>query len=183
MRITSDCSAIFQRLMMVNSHQVKMKDDVKTSEQLTPRKWGCFSGIPGRDCDRKPTPLFQCFLNVSRHRQSTVMSMSSSPRFRGLVALLHPRPFPVRGFASPHLSPSPARLTSRTPLSSIATSTSPSTSPSHRRHFTPTPTTMAATEATLRKFFQSPQYAVVGASTNTQKYGFKGEYPPPPAPF
>lgn len=39
--------------MMVNSHQVKMKDDVKTSEQLTPRKWGCFSGIPGRDCDNE----------------------------------------------------------------------------------------------------------------------------------
>ena len=33
---------------------------------------------------------------------------------------------------------------------------------------------MAATEATLRKFFQSPEYAVVGASINTQKYGFKG---------
>jgi len=33
---------------------------------------------------------------------------------------------------------------------------------------------MAATDATLRMFFQSPNYAVVGASTNTQKFGFKG---------
>ncbi|KAK0614319.1 CoA binding domain-containing protein [Immersiella caudata] len=32
---------------------------------------------------------------------------------------------------------------------------------------------MSATETTLRTFFQSPNYAVVGASTNTQKYGFK----------
>jgi len=32
---------------------------------------------------------------------------------------------------------------------------------------------MAATDATLRTFFQSPNYAVVGASTNSQKYGFK----------
>ncbi|KAK0639062.1 CoA binding domain-containing protein [Cercophora newfieldiana] len=32
---------------------------------------------------------------------------------------------------------------------------------------------MSATDATLRTFFQSPNYAVVGASTNTQKYGFK----------
>ncbi|KAK4098320.1 NAD(P)-binding protein [Parathielavia hyrcaniae] len=32
---------------------------------------------------------------------------------------------------------------------------------------------MASTEATLRTFFQSPKYAVVGASTNTAKYGYK----------
>jgi predicted CoA-binding protein len=37
---------------------------------------------------------------------------------------------------------------------------------------------MAATDATLRTFFQSPNYAVVGASTNSQKYGFKGTVPP-----
>ena len=34
---------------------------------------------------------------------------------------------------------------------------------------------MAATDATLRAFFQSPKFAVVGASTNTAKYGYKGE--------
>lgn len=33
--------------------------------------------------------------------------------------------------------------------------------------------TMAATDSTLKAFFQSPKYAVVGASTNTQKYGYK----------
>ncbi|KAK5660837.1 hypothetical protein OQA88_12208 [Cercophora sp. LCS_1] len=32
---------------------------------------------------------------------------------------------------------------------------------------------MAATEAALRTFFQSPRFAVVGASTNTQKFGYK----------
>ncbi len=33
---------------------------------------------------------------------------------------------------------------------------------------------MATTEATLRAFFQAPKYAVVGASTNTEKFGYKG---------
>jgi hypothetical protein len=33
---------------------------------------------------------------------------------------------------------------------------------------------MASTDATLRAFFQAPKYAVVGASTNTEKYGYKG---------
>ncbi len=33
---------------------------------------------------------------------------------------------------------------------------------------------MAATDATLKTFFQSPNFAVVGASTNTAKYGYKG---------
>ncbi|KAK4640708.1 hypothetical protein QC761_600320 [Podospora bellae-mahoneyi] len=33
--------------------------------------------------------------------------------------------------------------------------------------------TMAATDATLRTFFQSPKYAVVGASANQEKYGYK----------
>ncbi|KAL2018235.1 hypothetical protein VTK56DRAFT_1142 [Thermocarpiscus australiensis] len=32
---------------------------------------------------------------------------------------------------------------------------------------------MAATDATMRTFFQSPKYAVVGASTNTAKFGYK----------
>ncbi|KAL2267271.1 hypothetical protein VTJ83DRAFT_4548 [Remersonia thermophila] len=32
---------------------------------------------------------------------------------------------------------------------------------------------MAATDATLRAFFQSPKFAVVGASTNPEKFGFK----------
>ncbi|KAK0715534.1 CoA binding domain-containing protein [Lasiosphaeris hirsuta] len=32
---------------------------------------------------------------------------------------------------------------------------------------------MATTEASLKKFFESPKYAVVGASTNTAKFGFK----------
>ncbi|GAB1319577.1 Acetate--CoA ligase [ADP-forming] II subunit alpha [Madurella fahalii] len=32
---------------------------------------------------------------------------------------------------------------------------------------------MAATDATMRTFFQSPKYAVVGASTNTAKFGHK----------
>ncbi|KAK4188729.1 CoA binding domain-containing protein [Podospora australis] len=32
---------------------------------------------------------------------------------------------------------------------------------------------MTATDPTLRSFFQSPKYAVVGASTNPDKYGFK----------
>ncbi|KAK4152328.1 CoA binding domain-containing protein [Chaetomidium leptoderma] len=32
---------------------------------------------------------------------------------------------------------------------------------------------MASTDATLRAFFQSARYAVVGASTNTEKYGYK----------
>ena len=35
--------------------------------------------------------------------------------------------------------------------------------------------TMAATDATLRAFFQSPKFAVVGASTNTDKFGYKGQ--------
>ncbi|KAL2256997.1 hypothetical protein VTK26DRAFT_790 [Humicola hyalothermophila] len=32
---------------------------------------------------------------------------------------------------------------------------------------------MAATDATLRAFFQAPKFAVVGASTNTAKFGYK----------
>lgn len=32
-----------------------------------------------------------------------------------------------------------------------------------------------ATEATARKFFTSPAFAVVGASSNTAKFGHKGE--------
>ncbi|KAK1750901.1 CoA binding domain-containing protein [Echria macrotheca] len=32
---------------------------------------------------------------------------------------------------------------------------------------------MAATDATLRAFFQSPNFAVVGASNDTHKYGYK----------
>ncbi|AEO66373.1 86c3d9bd-528e-44a0-a150-9c44eeb3104e [Thermothielavioides terrestris] len=32
---------------------------------------------------------------------------------------------------------------------------------------------MTSNEAALRAFFQSPRYAVVGASTNTAKYGYK----------
>ncbi|KAG7287341.1 hypothetical protein NEMBOFW57_006850 [Staphylotrichum longicolle] len=32
---------------------------------------------------------------------------------------------------------------------------------------------MASSDSTLRAFFQAPKYAVVGASTNTQKYGYK----------
>ncbi|KAK4234914.1 CoA binding domain-containing protein [Achaetomium macrosporum] len=35
---------------------------------------------------------------------------------------------------------------------------------------------MAASDATLRDFFKSPKYAVVGASTNTDKFGYKGQY-------
>jgi hypothetical protein len=37
---------------------------------------------------------------------------------------------------------------------------------------------MASNEASLRAFFQLPKYAVVGASTNTAKYGYKGQQPP-----
>jgi hypothetical protein len=45
-----------------------------------------------------------------------------------------------------------------------------------QRQFQVTPTAaMASSEATLRAFFQAQKYAVVGASTNTEKYGFKGE--------
>ncbi|KAK0702071.1 CoA binding domain-containing protein [Lasiosphaeria miniovina] len=33
--------------------------------------------------------------------------------------------------------------------------------------------TMATTDATLRTFFQSPKFAVVGASTNPDKFGYK----------
>lgn len=33
---------------------------------------------------------------------------------------------------------------------------------------------MATTDATLRQFFTSPKFAVVGASTNTEKFGYKG---------
>ncbi|KAL2121203.1 hypothetical protein VTJ04DRAFT_5230 [Mycothermus thermophilus] len=32
---------------------------------------------------------------------------------------------------------------------------------------------MATTDATLRQFFTSPKFAVVGASTNTEKFGYK----------
>ncbi|KAK4126456.1 NAD(P)-binding protein [Parathielavia appendiculata] len=42
----------------------------------------------------------------------------------------------------------------------------------HRRYMNST-SAMASTEATLRTFFQFPKYAVVGASTNTAKYGYK----------
>ena len=35
--------------------------------------------------------------------------------------------------------------------------------------------TMAASDATLRAFFQSAKFAVVGASTNTEKFGYKGK--------
>jgi hypothetical protein len=35
---------------------------------------------------------------------------------------------------------------------------------------------MASSEANLRAFFQAQRYAVVGASTNTEKYGYKGEF-------
>lgn len=38
---------------------------------------------------------------------------------------------------------------------------------------------MAATDVTLRTFFQSPKYAVVGASANQEKYGYKGTYHQP----
>lgn len=34
---------------------------------------------------------------------------------------------------------------------------------------------MAATDATMRTFFLSPKFAVVGASTNTAKFGYKGQ--------
>jgi predicted CoA-binding protein len=34
---------------------------------------------------------------------------------------------------------------------------------------------MASTDATLRAFFQASKYAVVGASTNPDKYGYKGQ--------
>ena len=34
---------------------------------------------------------------------------------------------------------------------------------------------MAASDATLRAFFQSGKFAVVGASTNTEKFGYKGK--------
>lgn len=34
---------------------------------------------------------------------------------------------------------------------------------------------MAATNAALRAFFQSPKFAVVGASSNTDKFGYKGQ--------
>lgn len=43
------------------------------------------------------------------------------------------------------------------------------------RHFN-SRATMAASDAALRAFFQAPKYAVVGASTNTEKYGFKGTF-------
>ncbi|KAK3307315.1 CoA binding domain-containing protein [Chaetomium strumarium] len=33
--------------------------------------------------------------------------------------------------------------------------------------------TMTASDSTLRDFFKSPKYAVVGASTNTEKFGYK----------
>lgn len=36
-------------------------------------------------------------------------------------------------------------------------------------------TIMTATDATLRAFFQSPKFAVVGASTNKEKFGYKGK--------
>lgn len=35
-----------------------------------------------------------------------------------------------------------------------------------------------ATEATARKFFSAANFAVVGASSNTAKYGHKGTYLP-----
>ena len=38
------------------------------------------------------------------------------------------------------------------------------------------------TEATVRTFFSSPNFAVVGASSNPAKYGHKGFIPPPPSP-
>lgn len=35
------------------------------------------------------------------------------------------------------------------------------------------------TEATVRTFFSSPNFAVVGASSNPAKYGHKGVFPSP----
>ncbi|KAA8636742.1 hypothetical protein SMACR_04741 [Sordaria macrospora] len=51
--------------------------------------------------------------------------------------------------------------------------------PSYRKQqhhfFTSSPTTfkMSATDATAKTFFSSPKFAVVGASTNTEKFGYK----------
>jgi hypothetical protein len=47
----------------------------------------------------------------------------------------------------------------------------------HQQNFS-TAFAMASNEASLRAFFQLPKYAVVGASTNTAKYGYKGQQPP-----
>jgi len=44
---------------------------------------------------------------------------------------------------------------------------------SQQRH-TYCTTNMASTDADLRSFFQASRYAVVGASTNTAKFGYKG---------
>lgn len=37
------------------------------------------------------------------------------------------------------------------------------------------------TEASVRAFFSSPQYAVVGASSNPAKFGHKGKIPTYPS--
>ena len=34
---------------------------------------------------------------------------------------------------------------------------------------------MASTDAQMKTFFQSSNFAVVGASTNTEKFGYKGK--------
>lgn len=40
-----------------------------------------------------------------------------------------------------------------------------------------------STEADVKTFFSSPYYAVVGASANTAKYGYKGSPTHPPFPL
>ncbi|KAK1773927.1 CoA binding domain-containing protein [Copromyces sp. CBS 386.78] len=50
----------------------------------------------------------------------------------------------------------------------------PSYQQQQRLFFTSTPTfKMSATDATAKTFFSSPKFAVVGASTNTEKFGYK----------
>ncbi len=60
-----------------------------------------------------------------------------------------------------------------------STSRLPHQTSQRQRHLNST-ATMASTDTTLRAFFQAPKYAVVGASTNTEKFGYKGTVEMPP---
>lgn len=60
------------------------------------------------------------------------------------------------------------------------------TTPSYQQHhfFASTPNLkMSASDATAKIFFSSPKFAVVGASTNTEKFGYKGSFCPILLPY
>ncbi|KAK0666705.1 CoA binding domain-containing protein [Cercophora samala] len=72
-----------------------------------------------------------------------------------------------------HSTPSTPCIINRHRCAPLATTSTPQHTSFSLNHNTAPFATMAATDVTLRTFFQSPNYAVVGASANQEKYGYK----------